>query len=74
MTKIEHGSGILISIDTDKRTLRLKQVVYSNQPPAKEWEHPYTLEWTNQQFFDFVGKHVEYVLSDGAIVNLISTP
>lgn len=75
MAKIEHGRGSLISVDTDKRTLRFREIrsiAYSGQPPAKEWEHPYALEWKDQQFFDLVGKRVEYVLSDGAIVSLKS--
>lgn len=73
MAKIEQGSGILLSIDTDKKTLRFQEiqtVAYNGQPPAKEWEHTYGLEWTDRRFYDLVGKRVEYVLSDGIIVNL----
>ena len=75
MAKIEHGSGRLLSIDTEKRTLRFREIrrsSYSGQPPPEEWEHPHGLEWEDQQFFDLVGKHVEYVLSDGAVVSLKS--
>jgi len=73
MAKIEHGRGILVSVDTEKKTLRFREirnVAYAGQPPAKEWELPYTLDWEDQQFFDLVGKRVEYVLSDNAIVSL----
>ena len=73
MAKIEHGSGKLLSVDTEKKTLRFQQIrriVSSGSPPPKEWEHPHVLEWKDQQFFEFVGKAVEYVLSDGTIVNL----
>ena len=73
MAKIEHGDGTLLSLDTEKRTLRFREVQnvsYSGQPPPKEWEHPYALDWEDKQFFDFVGKYVEYVLSDGVVVSL----
>ena len=75
MAKIEHGSGRLLSIDTEKRTLRFQEiqtVVFADGPPPKEWEHPHALEWKDQQFFDLVGKKVEYVLSDGTVVSLKS--
>lgn len=75
MAKIEHGSGILLSVDTEKRTLRFQEmlsIAYSGQPSPKEWEHPHGLKWADQQFFDIVGKHVEYVLSDGTVVSLKS--
>ena len=75
MAKIEHGSGRLLSIDTEKRTLRFQEiqtVFVSGMPPPKEWEHPHALEWKDQQFFDLVGKKVEYVLSDGTVVSLKS--
>ncbi len=75
MAKIEHGSGILLSIDTEKRTLKfqeIRRVGYSGQPPPKEWEHPHGLEWEDQKFYDLVGEDVEYVLSDGIVVNLKS--
>jgi len=73
MAKIEHGSGKLLSVDTEKRTLRFQEIrrtVSYGQPPLKEWEHPHALEWKDQQFFDLVGKEVEYVLSDGTVVSL----
>lgn len=75
MAKIEHGSGRLLSIDTEKRTLRfqeIRMVFVSGMPPPKEWEHLHALEWKDQQFFDLVGKKVEYVLSDGTVVSLKS--
>lgn len=76
MAKIEHGSGTLLSIDTENTTLRFQQIPTSwqssGQPPLKEWEHPHALEWKDQQFFDLVGKNVEYVLSDGTVVSLKS--
>ena len=75
MAKIEHGSGRLLSIDTEKRTLRFQKIrtfAVSGQPPPEEWEHPHGLEWQDQQFFDLVGKKVEYVLSDGIVVSLTS--
>lgn len=75
MAKIEHGSGRLLSIDTEKRTLRFQEtrtVVFAGGPPPKEWEHPHALEWKDQQFFDLVGKQVEYVLADGTVVSLKS--
>ena len=73
MAKIEYGSGKLISVDTEKKTLRFQKIQtvrYSGQPSPKDWEHPHALEWKDQQFFDLVGKNVEYVLSDGAVVSL----
>ena len=75
MAKIEHGRGNLLSIDTERKTLRFQEILtigYSGQPPAEEWEHPHSLEWADQQFFDLVGKRVEYVLSDGTVVSLKS--
>ncbi len=73
MAKIEHGSGELLTIDTEKRTLRFREirtVSYSGQGPAKEWEHPHALDWEGKQFFDLVGKSVDYALSDGTVVSL----
>ena len=78
MAKIEHGEGRLISVDTENKTLRIQEIsmvasvasLEEEEPPAKEWEHPYALEWQDRLFFDFVGKPVEYVLSDGAAVSL----
>ena len=74
MAKIEHGNGSLLSVDTEKRTLRFQEIQTIHplgvQSPPKEWEHPYVLEWEAQEFFDLVGKRVEYVLSDGTVVNL----
>ncbi len=73
MAKIEHGRGILLSIDTEKRTLRFQEIrtsSYSGQPLPDEWEHPHGLEWEDQDFFDIVGKRVEYVLPDGIVVSL----
>ena len=75
MAKIEQGSGRLLSIDTEKKTLKFQEiqiVLFDGSPPPKEWEHPYTLEWEDQRFFDLVGRKVEYVLSDGNVVNLKS--
>ena len=72
MAKIEHGKGKLISVDTEKKILRFQEIrtVVVFGSPAKEWEHPYALEWPDREFFDLVGKHVEYVLSDGSVVSL----
>ncbi len=73
MAKIEHGSGKLLSIDTEKKTLRFQEIRTFGVvgcPPPKEWEHPHALDWIDQRFFDLVGKKVEYVLSDGAVVSL----
>ena len=75
MAKIEHGSGRLVSIDTEKRTLRFREVrsvSFPGQSSAKEWEHLHALEWEDQKFYDLVGKNVEYVLSDGTVVSLKS--
>lgn len=75
MAKIEHGSGKLLSIDTERKTLRfqeIRRIKRIGQPPPKEWEHPHALKWEDQQFFDLVGKRVEYVLSDGTVVSLKS--
>jgi len=75
MVKIEQGSGRLLSIDTERKTLKFQEIQtvwFDGSPPPKEWEHPYALEWNDQQFFDLVGKKVEYVLSDGTVVNLKS--
>ena len=75
MAKIEQGSGELVSIDTEKKTLRFREILlvgYSGQPPPKEWDHPHALEWEDQKFHDLVGKDVEYVLSDGVVVSLKS--
>lgn len=73
MAKIEHGAGILISVDTVNKKLRIQEkrmVSYEGQPPAEEWELPYSLEWEDKEFFDLVGKSVEYVLSDGTVTSL----
>lgn len=73
MAKIEQGSGKLLSVDTEKKNLKFREIrrsTHEGQAPPKEWEHPYSLEWQDQEFFDLVGKAVEYVLSDGAVVNL----
>jgi len=75
VAKIENGSGILLSIDTDKKTLHFEEVRfvgYEGQPPPKKWELPHALEWEDQKFYDLVGKNVEYVLSDGTVVSLKS--
>ena len=73
MAKIEHGSGNLLSVDTEKKTLRfqeIRMISFDGEPPPKEWEHPHALEWEDQEFFALVGKKVEYVLSDGTVVDL----
>jgi len=73
MAKIEQGEGRLISVDTDKKTLRFQEismVFYEGQPPAKEWELPCSLDWEDKEYFDLVGKKIEYVLSDGTVVDL----
>ena len=73
MATIEHGSGILLSVDTASKKLRfqeIRMVAYEGQPPEEECEFPYTLDWNDQQFYDLVGKGVEYVLSDGSVVSL----
>ena len=46
MAKIEHGHVRLLSVDTEKKVLRFREIrtlAFSGQPPAKEWEHPYSL-------------------------------
>ncbi len=75
MAKIEQGAGILLSVDTGSKTLRFQEelfVGFEGQPPAREWELPYSLDWQEHQFFDLVGKKAEYVLSDGVVVSLKS--
>jgi len=75
MAKIEQGEARLLSVDTGKKTLRFQEILYvsfEGQPPAKEWELPYSLDWNDQQFYDLVGKSVEYVISDGSVVSLKS--
>jgi len=75
MAKIEHGKGKLISVDTEKKTLRFQDIskIYVSGSPAKEWEHPHALTWPDKEFYDLVGKPVEYILSDGSVVILKST-
>ena len=71
MAKIEHGVGALLTIDTEKKTLRFKElrrVSFSGQPPAKEWELPYSLDWDDKEFYTRVGTRIEYVTSDGIVV------
>ena len=73
MAKIEHGKGILISVDTESKRLRFQEirtVVIVGEPPAKEWDIPYALEWADQRFYNLVGQHLEYVTSDGKVVSL----
>ncbi|MDP2718609.1 MAG: hypothetical protein U1D67_08720 [Dehalococcoidia bacterium] len=73
MAKIESGDGRLLSVDTEKSILRFQEILtiaFEGQPPAKEWEHPFKLEWEEKKFFGLVGKRVEYVLSDGVVVDL----
>lgn len=73
MAETEHGEGILLSVDTERKTLRFQEVrhvAFTGRTPPKEWEHPYALEWEAQQFSDLVGKVVEYVLSDSNVVSL----
>ena len=81
MAKIEQGEGLLVSVDTSKKTLRIQELpdtipvfVEGRSPEQpKEREYPYSLEWEDRQFFDLVGKHVEYILSDGTVVNLLQS-
>lgn len=73
MAKIEQGKGKLLSVETEKKSLRFQEIVmvaYEGQPPAKEWEYPYFLNWEDKDFFLLVGKKVTYVLSDGVVVDL----
>lgn len=73
MAKIEQGGGKLISVDTENKKLRIQKirtVFVEGQPPPEEWELPYSLEWEDQEFFDLVGKRVEYVLSNGSVASL----
>lgn len=72
MAKIEHGQAKLISVDTEKKMLRFRQIrqVVVAGSPAKEWEHPYSMDWEDKRFFDYVGKPIEFVLSDGVVVAL----
>jgi hypothetical protein len=80
LAKIEQGKGILLSVDTEKRTLRFRErrvVSFMEAPEPKEWEHPYggkLLEWEDERFYDLVGEEVEYVLSDGTVVKLSIAP
>ena len=74
MVKIEHGNGILLSADTEKKTLHFRErrtQVRRGQPDPEDWEHPYSLEWEGQ-FYELVGKFVEYVLSNGVVVSIES--
>jgi len=78
MAKIEKGSGKLISVDTEKKTLKIQELPdvitvsrggeLAEKP--KERDYPYNLEWESQEFYQFVGKKVEYVLVDGAVASL----
>lgn len=73
MAKIEQGEGILLSVDTEVKTLKVQEIRRSESlesPPKKEWELPYSLDWEDEEFFALVGKKVEYVLSDGTVVDL----
>ena len=75
MAKIEYGSGILLSIDTEKKTLHFEEVRYvgyEGQPPPKKWELPYALglDWEDPSYYYLVGGVIEYVLSDGTIVSV----
>lgn len=71
MAKIEHGEGELISVDTNAKTLKFREISYiATDSASKEWECPYVLDWEDQRFFELVGMRVEYVLSDGKVVNL----
>ena len=75
MAKIEQGEGKLLAVDTEKKVLRFQEIGVQGLlrvPQRRKWELPYTLDWEDQKFFDLVGKRVEYVLSDGAVVILKS--
>ena len=73
MAQIEHGEGALVSADTKGHSLHFREILnvgYEGQPPAKEWEIPYRLEFEEEDFYRFVGKRVDYVLSDGVVVDI----
>ena len=70
MAKIEHGRGVLMSVDTDKKTLKFRETVAQKGRAKREWELPYSLEWQDQKFFHLVGTTVRYVTSDGSVASL----
>ena len=73
MATLEQGSGILVSVDTVNKKMKVRETksfYVAGSPPPKEWEICYTLSWKDEEFFDLVGKRVEWVLSDGVVVRL----
>ena len=73
MAKMESGHGLLLTADTEKKTMRFKEIrliVSSGMPPAKQWEHPYGLDWSDADFIAVLGKEVRFVLSDGVVIDL----
>ncbi len=75
MAIIEQGSAKLLSIDTNKKTLKFEEIMQqrihgSEQPLPKQWEHHYRPEMKDEVLFGLIGKRVGYILSDGVVVNL----
>jgi hypothetical protein len=72
---IEQGSAKLLSMDTNKKTLKFEEIIRqrfygSEQPLPKHWEHHYSSEMKDEVLFTLIGKRVGYILSDGVVVNL----
>jgi hypothetical protein len=73
MEELERGEGKLISVDTAKKTLII-QVPAIMSLSRSEYEMPYVLNWQDSDFSKFIGKQVEYVLSDDGKVVSITLP
>ena len=70
MEELEHDTGKLISVDTVKKTLII-QVPPIMSLTRNEYELPYDLNLQDNDFDKFIGKQVEYVLSDdGKVVKI----
>jgi hypothetical protein len=73
MEELDHGEGKLISVDTARKTLII-QVPSIMSLSRSEYEMPYDLNWQDSDFSKFIGKQVEYVLSDDGKVVSITLP
>lgn len=70
MDELERYNGKLISVNTVTKTLII-QVPPIMSLARTEYEMPYALNWQDNDFSKFLGKQVEFVLSDdGKVVSI----
>ena len=67
MPKLESGYARLLSVDTDNKIMQFEEL---KTDPSKQYEVPYESPQNPVRLYQFVGRKVRYVLSDGKVVEM----